>query len=244
MLTLDALKVQQGRFELSADMTLETGSVTAVIGPSGGGKTTLLSSIAGFTRPRSGRILWNQADLGKYTPGQRPVSMVFQDNNLFPHMTAFDNVAIGLKPSLRLTAAEKDQVFGALQRVGLDGMADRKPAKLSGGQQSRVALARVLARDRPLLLLDEPFAALGPALRAHMLDLVAELVSATRATLLMVTHDPADAIRISTQTIFVDGGVVRPPVATKEIFANPPQALTDYLGDLSGHHPQQTENAP
>ena len=109
-------------------------------------------------------------------------------------------------------------------------MSARKPAALSGGQQSRVALARVLARSQPLVLLDEPFAALGPALKAEMLDLVAELMTATRATLLMVTHDPKDALRIADQTVLVADGLAHAPVDTNALFADPPEVLRQYLG--------------
>ena len=195
MLTLEALDIRQDAFRLTADFTVETGALIAVVGPSGAGKSTLLSVIAGFFAPVSGQVLWNDEDITDAAPGERPLSIVFQDNNLFPHLTASQNVALGIKPSLRLTKPESEQVHNALARVGLRGMEGRKPAALSGGQQSRVTLARALVRGRPLILLDEPFAALGPALRVEMLDLVAELARAEGATLLMVTHHPADALR-------------------------------------------------
>jgi thiamine transport system ATP-binding protein len=230
MLTLENLHIVQGDFELRADLSVNTGELTAIIGPSGGGKSTLLGSISGHIPQHAGRVLWGGVDLGGQVPGARPVSIIFQDNNLFPHFDAFQNVAVGLRPSLRISPAETAQVHGALKRVGLAGMGDRKPADLSGGQQSRVALARALVRRQPLLLMDEPFAALGPALRAEMLDLVAQLARDLGATLLMVTHDPADAERIARQTIFVDNGVVEPPVPTAQLLANPPRALRDYLG--------------
>ncbi len=230
MLTLEALDIRQDAFRLTADFTVETGALVAVVGPSGAGKSTLLSVIAGFFAPVSGRVLWNGTDISDAAPGDRPLSIVFQDNNLFPHLTTFQNVALGVKPSLRLTDAESEHVRNALARVGLQGMEGRKPAALSGGQQSRVTLARAMVRSRPLILLDEPFAALGPALRVEMLDLVAELVRAEGATLLMVTHHPADALRIADQTVVVAEGVAEAPVSTKALFDNPPQALRDYLG--------------
>lgn len=230
MLTLEGLEYRQDQFRLLADFGIAAGTNTAIIGPSGGGKSTLLNCIAGFAAPTKGRVLWAGNDITDYAPGDRPISMVFQDNNLFPHMTAFENVGVGVQPSLKLTAADRGRVEDALERVGLREMADRKPAALSGGQQSRVALARALVRGKPLLLLDEPFAALGPALRGEMLDLVAELARATGATLLMVTHDPADAKRIAAKTVFVNDGAVHPPVATAELFAEPPAALAAYLG--------------
>ncbi len=230
MLTLEALDIRQDAFRLTADFSVETGARVAVVGPSGAGKSTLLSVISGFFAPVSGRVLWNGNDITNAAPGDRPLSIVFQDNNLFPHLTAFQNVALGIRPSLRLTTVETGRVRDALARVGLTGMEDRKPAALSGGQQSRVTLARVLVRGRPLILLDEPFAALGPALRVEMLDLVADLAGAEGATLLMVTHHPADALRIADQTILVAEGVAAAPAPTRALFDDPPQVLRDYLG--------------
>ena len=128
------------------------------------------------------------------------------------------------------TPAQAVQIETALVRVGLAGMGARKPGQLSGGQQGRAALARALLRARPVLLLDEPFAALGPALKAEMLDLLDEVAAATGAAVLMVTHDPNDAKRFADKTVLVADRVAQAPVATAELFANPPQALRDYLG--------------
>jgi thiamine transport system ATP-binding protein len=145
-------------------------------------------------------------------------------------MTVSQNVGLGLRPALRLKPDDRAWVEDAIQRVGLAGHADKRPGQLSGGQQSRAALARILVQDRPLVLLDEPFAALGPALRAEMLDLVAQLVADAGATLLMVTHAPEDAQRIAGQLIFVAGGIARAPVPTVETLKNPPPELRAYLG--------------
>ncbi|MCB1349361.1 MAG: ATP-binding cassette domain-containing protein, partial [Maritimibacter sp.] len=185
-----------------------------------------------YEAPEAGRVLWDGADLTGTPPAARPISMVFQDNNLFPHMTAAQNVGLGLRPDLKLDAGERRDVAAALERVGLGGFGDRKPGQLSGGQAARVALARVLLRHRPILLLDEAFDALGPALRVEMLDLVAGLADETGATLLLVTHAPEDARRIADSVVLVADGVAHAPVATAEIFANPPEALRDYLGGI------------
>jgi thiamine transport system ATP-binding protein len=231
MLALDRLLITQGDFRLEADLTVPAGTICAIVGPSGAGKSTLLNVIAGFFAAAEGRVLWNGAPLDNLPPGERPVSIVFQDNNLFPHLTAFQNVALGLRPSLKLKPEETRKVEDALARVGLAGLGARRPGELSGGQQSRVALARVLVRRKPLLLLDEPFAALGPALRAEMLDLVKTVASETGATVLMVSHDPDDARRIADLTLYLGEGRAHPPVPTAAIFADPPPALRDYLGD-------------
>ncbi|MEX5727796.1 thiamine transport system ATP-binding protein [Rhodovulum iodosum] len=230
MLRLEGLMLQQGRFRLIADFGVEEGHIVALLGPSGAGKSTLLDAIAGFLPPARGRVLWRGQDLGPLAPGARPVSMLFQDNNLFPHLSVEQNVGLGLRPDLRLGADDRAAVAAALDRVGLAGFETRKPAALSGGQRSRVALARMLLRGRPLVLLDEPFAALGPALKREMLTLVAELAGETRATVLMVTHDPADARAVADQAVLVADGRAEAPRPTEAIFADPPPALRAYLG--------------
>lgn len=229
MLTFEAVRLEQGTFALTADLSMSA-NVTAVIGPSGGGKSTLLAAVAGFVEPREGRVFWDGADITELAPGARPVSMLFQDNNLFPHLTVAQNVGLGLQPDLRLAAAQKEAVRTALQQVGLAGFEGRKPNALSGGQQSRAALARVLVSNRPLVLLDEPFAALGPALKDEMLRLVTDVLVAAGKTVVMVTHDPQDALRIADAVVLVADGYAAEPVETQALFANPPTALKDYLG--------------
>ena len=230
MLTFENVELTQDAFSLSADVQFPDQAVIALIGPSGAGKSTLLSGIAGFLVPKQGRITWAGSDLAGVAPGARPVSMLFQDNNLFPHLTAMQNVGLGLRPDLRLSVDDKAACEAALHQVGLDGYAHRKPGALSGGQQSRVALARVLVADRPLVLLDEPFAALGPALKDEMLDLVKAKLRGAGKTVVMVTHDPADARRIADFAALVAGGRVAAPVPTQVLLDNPPPELAAYLG--------------
>ncbi|MEQ9257480.1 MAG: ATP-binding cassette domain-containing protein [Roseovarius sp.] len=231
MLRLENCLIENGDFRLAADLSVEAGRFVAVLGPSGEGKTTLLEAIAGFLPVTQGSISWNGTPLGDTHPGDRPVAMLFQEENLFPHLTAAQNVGLGLKPNLRLTASELAQVAEALERVGLSGLEARKPGALSGGQRARVALARLMVQRRALFLLDEPFAALGPALKAEMLGLVADLARESGATVLMVSHDPGDARLVADEVIFVDGGQAHPPAATAGLFENPPPALRAYLGE-------------
>ncbi len=231
MLTLEGLVIRQDEFELRADFTVERGARVAVIGPSGAGKSTLLNTIAGFFAPDLGAVMWDGRDITGLNPGERPIAMLFQDNNLFPHLTVAQNVGLGIDPSLRLSAAQKVDVQAALARVGLDEFGQRKPGNLSGGQQSRAALARVMVQRKPLMLLDEPFSALGPALKNEMLDLVAELAREIGATVLMVSHDPGDAVRFAQAAILVAQGRAEAPVPVAALMADPPEALRKYLGD-------------
>ncbi len=231
MLRLEDATIVQGDFTLFADMTLEQGRKYAVIGPSGAGKSTLLSALCGFTPVIQGRLIWGKQDITDLAPGDRPMTMLFQDNNLFPHLNVTQNVGLGLRPNLRLDTAEHERVANALHRVGLSDHAVKKPGALSGGQQSRAALARVLVQARPFVLLDEPFAALGPALRNEMLDLVQDLVAETKAALIMVTHAPDDVRRIADQVIFVEGGRAHAPQPAMALLDNPPPELRDYLGE-------------
>ena len=230
MLRFENTLIRQGSFELVANLTVEAQHKVAIIGPSGAGKSTLLGAVGGFVDVPEGRIFWQEQELTNKPPGTRPVAMLFQDNNLFPHLSVAQNIGLGTSPSLRLSDNDKEMVKQAIARVGLAGYEARLPSELSGGQQSRVALARVLVQDRPLLLLDEPFAALGPALRQDMLDLVSDLVSETGATLLMVTHAPEDVGRIADDIIFVDAGAAQAPAPAAELLQNPPPSLRAYLG--------------
>ena len=231
MLTFEELLLEQGDFRLSAGLTLQAGRITALMGPSGAGKSTLLSALAGFLKPQAGRIKLGGHDLTDAKPQDRGVAMLFQDNNLFPHLTAMQNVGLGLRPDLRLSADDRDKIANALASVGLAELGERKPAALSGGQQSRVALARVLVSDKPIVLLDEPFAALGPALRDEMLDLVATQLTSPQRVIVMVTHDPSDASRIADDIVLIADGVAAAPESTARLLADPPPALAAYLGD-------------
>ena len=165
MLHIKDVTVQNGSFSLSLDLPPMSSGIYAMIGPSGGGKSTALASIAGFQSLRSGAIFWQGRDISTDPPARRPVAILFQDNNLFPHLSIERNVALALTPRQQLTIEQRSKVSDALDRVGIAAHGGKKPAALSGGQQSRAALARILLQDKPILLLDEPFSALGPALR-------------------------------------------------------------------------------
>lgn len=183
------------RFEFN--LTLNTGEIGVVEAASGMGKSTLLHLIAGFLPPRAGIITWHGQSLVDLPPAERPLSMIFQDSNLFEHLSCRENIGLGLDPSLRLTQAQWQMVDASLDRLGIADIALRRPLETSGGQQQRVTLARALCRaqgqQRQLLLFDEPFSALDPSTRQDCIASVREVMSTPGMTALMVSHDPADA---------------------------------------------------
>ncbi|WP_062111082.1 thiamine ABC transporter ATP-binding protein [Aureimonas sp. AU40] len=220
--------------EMRFDLAVGAGEWLALIGPSGAGKSTLLDLVAGFLRPESGTVRLQGVDRTRDEPATRPISMMFQDNNLFAHLTAEENVAIGIEPRARLGRAARERARSALAEVGLEGFAKRRPSDMSGGERQRVALARVILRERPILLLDEPFAALGPALRAEMLALVASLRtrSPRPPTIVMVTHHPDDARGFADRLAFLEDGHIRLTGPVAELLDRSADSrLRAYLGE-------------
>ncbi|WP_148862283.1 ATP-binding cassette domain-containing protein [Marinobacter fonticola] len=208
-------------FEFNVQVAL--GTCLAVTGPSGCGKTTLLSLLAGFLTPESGRIQWRGKDLTDLSPWDRPVTSVFQEHNLFNHLNVRDNLALGLHPGMKITANDEKRIADLLETIGLfetiglggtaelgstaglGGMARRYPSELSGGQRQRVAVARALLRDTPLLLLDEPFTGLDSETRKRLHDLLLRQ-KANGTTLILVSHDPDDVAILSDHTLSLTNG--------------------------------------
>ena len=187
--------------EYCFDLSVKRGEIVVVEGRSGAGKSTLLNLVSGFLTPSSGQILWQGDDITPLPPQHRPLSMVFQDGNLFDHLSCRENVALGVTPSLRLTADQWQAVDQACDDLGILPLNNRKPAEISGGQQQRVALARALIRaqwqDCHLLLFDEPFSALDTETREECIAVVKQLIADKSMAGLMVSHDPEDAKRLA-----------------------------------------------
>lgn len=175
--------------EYRYDLEVEAGQIACLTGKSGSGKSTCLDLIAGFLQPCSGQVRIDDTNILTLAPEHRPLTILFQSHNLFEHLSAAQNVALGTNTSLKLTDNQKRDVQSALDRVGLLPLAGQRAGRLSGGEQQRVALARCLLRKRPVLLLDEPFGALDRETRADMITLVRKIVSERSLAALMVTHD-------------------------------------------------------
>ncbi|WP_087001831.1 ATP-binding cassette domain-containing protein [Rhizobium sullae] len=215
---MEDVRLKLGTHAFHFDCRLPAGRIVAVSGPSGAGKSTFLNLLAGFERPDVGRIRMHGADVTAAYPAERPVSVVFQDNNLFAHLDLFTNVGLGIDSTLKLTAEDRRNISEAFEKVGLANFERRMPATLSGGERQRAAFARALVRKRAVLLLDEPFAALDPGLRADMAELLLGLHMETGNTVIIVSHDPDEVRRIADYGVFIDKGAI--------VLAAP---LSDYL---------------
>ncbi|WP_165856717.1 ATP-binding cassette domain-containing protein [Marinobacter sp. JSM 1782161] len=193
MLDIDRLTFRYPGAEraLTFSVRVDTGTCLAITGPSGCGKSTLLNLVAGFLEPTSGHVRWQDHDIDALPPWERPVTSVFQEDNLFDHLSVRDNLAIGIHPGLKLSDADETALSSMLADVGLAGMEQRLPTALSGGQRQRIAIARALLRRSPLLLLDEPLTGLDPDTRATLLALL-DRHKAAGTTLLLVSHDTDD----------------------------------------------------
>ncbi len=206
MLTLTDVTWLYRHLPMRFSLNVTPGERVAVLGPSGAGKSTLLSLIAGFLTPASGEITLCGENHTRTAPAQRPVSMLFQENNLFNHLSVRENIGLGMNPGLKLNQAQRERLEKIAEQMAIGDLLARLPSELSGGQRQRVALARCLVRKQPILLLDEPFSALDPALRLEMLQLLDEVCQRQRLTLLMVSHSIEDAARIAERSLVVVDG--------------------------------------
>jgi thiamine transport system ATP-binding protein len=230
MITLEAIQFRYETMLMKFDLNVARGEFMAIVGPSGAGKSTLLSLVAGFEQPLSGQLKIAGIDMKGKMPSERAVSMIFQDNNSFAHLDVWTNVALGMSPRLKLDDSQRLRIDVALERVGLTPYKFRKPTEISGGERQRIAIARALVRDKPILLLDEPFTALGPALRREMLELILGIQKERGLTILMVTHQPEDARHSASKVAFVEAGRITHVLPAEAFFAgNAPREIRNYL---------------
>ena len=212
-----------GEFTALEDVSIEVegGSLSALLGPSGSGKSTLLRVIAGLERPDSGRVLLDGKDVTAIAPQRRGVGFVFQHYAAFRHMTVYENVAFGLRIRKRPRAEIKKRVGELLQLVQLEAFAKRYPAQLSGGQRQRMGLARALAVDPAVLLLDEPFGALDARVRKELRIWLRRLHDETHTTTLIVTHDQEEAMDVADQIVLMNHGRVEQTGNPRELYEDP-----------------------
>lgn len=219
----------------NVSLSIENGEFMSLLGPSGCGKTTLLKAIAGIVHVSSGSILMDGNDVSSVSPHRRNAVIVFQDLRLFPHMTVAENIAFplrmkGMKKNERLEKASE-----YLSMVKLSGIEKRRVAEISGGQQQRVSLARALAADPELLLLDEPFSSLDENLREEMRELILSVHSSMSMTTVMVTHDRAEALSMSDRISIMFSGRIHQTDTPENICAFPADDdVRTYLGRFAG----------
>ena len=221
--------LKESYLTISTNISLEPEKIYAVVGPSGAGKSTFLNLISGFASISSGTITWNGEEISNLPPAKRSVSILFQDNNLFPHLSVWRNLALAVTHWPKISRDNEEKLKAVMSEVGILGLENRKPSQLSGGQQSRVALARVLLQKNKILLLDEPFSALGPSLKDQMLELIKKIAKNKKLLVLMVTHEPADAKKVASQTLVVKDKKVHPPLITEKALDPINGPLANYL---------------
>ncbi len=225
----------------NVNLAIKTGELTALLGPSGSGKTTLLRIIAGLEQADSGRIHFNNEDITGQHVSERGVGFVFQHYALFKHMTVFENVAYGLtvKPKkFRPNKAEiAKKVNNLLQLVQLDWTADRYPSQLSGGQRQRIALARALAVEPKVLLLDEPFGALDAKVRAELRRWLRRLHDEIHVTSVFVTHDQEEALEVADRIVVMNKGAIEQDGTPEQVYDNPANPFVyEFLGNVNLFH--------
>ena len=231
-----------GDFVALDNVSLEvpSGSLTALLGPSGGGKSTLLRVIAGLEEPDSGVVVLDGQDLTVSPARERGVGFVFQHYAAFKHMTVRDNVAYGLKIRKRPKDEIQARVKELLGLVHLDGFADRYPAQLSGGQRQRMALARALAVEPKVMLLDEPFGALDATVRKELRAWLRRLHDEVHVTTIFVTHDQEEAMEVAEQIVVLNQGRIEQEGAPRELYENPAnEFVMSFVGpvnQLDGHY--------
>ncbi len=205
----------------NVDLTVEPGTFTVLLGPSGSGKTTVLRMIAGLEEPSAGRIWLGGVDATHIPAHRRGIGYVFQRSSMFPHYTVEENIAWGLNLRRRPKAEVRARVEEVIRLVHLEGLESRYATQLSGGQAQRVCIARALAPDPPVLLLDEPLSSLDARLRDELKEGIAEVQSRTRKTMIMVTHDQREALSLADTVAVMDSGRIAQLGSPTDIYRRP-----------------------
>jgi sulfate/thiosulfate transport system ATP-binding protein len=225
-----------GSFTALDDVSIEVpaGSLTALLGPSGSGKSTLLRVIAGLERPEAGSVELDGVDVSGQAAQKRGVGFVFQHYAAFKHMTVYENVAFGLKIRRWQKAKTRERVHELLNLVQLDGLANRYPSQLSGGQRQRMALARALAVEPKVLLLDEPFGALDAKVRKDLRQWLRRLHDEVHVTTIFVTHDQEEAMDIAKQLVVMNDGRIEQTGSASELYEKPAnEFVMSFVGEVN-----------
>ena len=210
MIRLENISLKLDNFRTKFTVEIKKGEWVGIIGQSGAGKSTFLNLIAGFAQPDVGSLLINNTEMRNLSASKRSISSLFQDNNLFPHLSVYQNIAIAIKPNLKLHENEKEKIFEIIEYLNLSSKIHSSIGTLSGGERQRVALGRVMSSDKKILLLDEPFSQLDPNLRIEMLELIKKIREKKKITIIMAIHTPAEAIDFVSRFLLIkEGEVVR-----------------------------------
>ena len=208
MIKLENISIKLDNFRTKFTVEINKGEWVGIIGQSGAGKSTFLNLIAGFAQPEVGSLIINNRDMRDVPASKRSVSSLFQDNNLFPHLSVYQNIAVAIKPNLKLNDNEKKKIFEIIEYLNLSSKTHSSIGRLSGGERQRVALGRIISSDKEILLLDEPFSQLDPNLRIEMLELIKQIREKKNITIIMVIHTPAEAIGFVNRFLLIKEGEV------------------------------------
>ena len=208
MINLENISIKLDNFRTKFTVEINKGEWVGIIGQSGAGKSTFLNLIAGFAQPEEGSLLINNIEMRNIPASKRSVSSLFQDNNLFPHLTVYQNIAIAIKPNLKLYDNEKKKIFEIIEYLNLSSKTHSSIGRLSGGERQRIALGRVMSSDKKILLLDEPFSQLDPNLRIEMLELIKQIRKKKDITIIMAIHTPAEAIDFVSRFLLIKEGEI------------------------------------
>ena len=208
MIKLENISIKLDNFRTKFTVEINKGEWVGIIGQSGAGKSTFLNLIAGFAQPEVGSLLINNIEMRNLPASKRSISSLFQDNNLFPHLSVYQNIAIAIKPNLKLHENEKGEIYEIIEYLNLSSKIHSSIGTLSGGERQRVALGRLLSSDKKILLMDEPFSQLDPNLRIEMLELIQKIRKKKKITIIMAIHTPAEATDFVSRFLLIKEGEV------------------------------------